>query len=145
MNFRSDHRNPFGEFEWQPQTLPAIGPAGFEIIVCWLMGGSVYAEQRMLSGPLWAFNTTYIESAVFAIVATAFLLPCIFAVGIWRNKATVTLSILGCLAWVVAPAWACFQSKWRPYENCLSKWERGHRRLPKNVNLRYLFFGPTDL
>jgi hypothetical protein len=75
------------------------------VIVCWLLGGSVFSEQRMLSGPLRAFNTTGGGGKTFAIAVTVLLLPCIFAVGLWRNKATITLSILGCLGWVALSFW----------------------------------------
>jgi hypothetical protein len=75
------------------------------VILCCLLGGSVYPEGRMLSGPLWGFNLASVGHARLAdagcaIVLTALLLPCIFAVGVWRNTATITLCVLGCLAWL---------------------------------------------
>ena len=82
----------------------AAAAAAF-VYVCWLMSGSVYAEPRMLCGPLGLFRYQDTASKVWAVEIMAVLLPCIFAVGVWRNAATIVLSVLALLCWVAYSFW----------------------------------------
>ena len=59
----------------------------------------------MLAGSVWLFRTQSVEDKVMGAAGTVLLLPCIFAVGVWRNGATVVLSILGLLLWVAVGFW----------------------------------------
>jgi hypothetical protein len=89
---------------WARLAVSAVIAMAF-LIVCWLAANSVYGDTRLLAGPLGFFRTQSIEDKVFGAIPTAILLPCIFAVGVWRNAGTIVLSILGLLSWVAVGIW----------------------------------------
>ncbi len=76
----------------------ALAGAAF-VFLCWLMSDNVDSLPRILSGPTSQFRAYQVEDKAFGVAVTAILLPCIFAVVIWRNKATVALAVLGLLFW----------------------------------------------
>lgn len=75
------------------------------VYICWLMSGSDYSTPRMFSGPLFLFRTQSSGDKASGIAMTAVLLPCMFAVGVWRNAATIVLSILAMLCWIALGFW----------------------------------------
>jgi hypothetical protein len=75
------------------------------LIVCWLAANSINGDMRLLAGPVGFFRTQSIEDKVFGAVPTALLLPCIFAVGVWRSAPTIVLSILALQCWVAVGIW----------------------------------------
>ncbi len=84
-----------------------VAAAAAFVYVCWLMSDSVYPEPRMLSGPVCLFHGQWSWGcdAELGLGMLVVLLPCIFAVGVWRNVATITLSILSCLVWAAIGFW----------------------------------------
>ena len=72
------------------------------VYACWLMSGTQYFELRVLAGPLFLFRTGAIADKVSAFPILAAWLSSIFAVGVWRNAATIMLSILALLCWVAS-------------------------------------------
>jgi hypothetical protein len=76
----------------------ALAAAAF-VFLCWLMNDNVNSLPRILSGPTSQFRTYQFEDQAIGVVVTAILLPCIFAVVIWRNKGTVALAVLALLFW----------------------------------------------
>jgi hypothetical protein len=70
------------------------------VYACWLMSGSLDLKLRTLSGPLLLFRSEAILDQVSVFPMLAVWLPSIFAVGVWRNAATIMLSILALLCWV---------------------------------------------
>jgi hypothetical protein len=59
----------------------------------------------MLAGPVWLFRTESIADKATGVIGTALLLPCIFAVGVWRNAGTFLLAIFAILCWLGAGLW----------------------------------------
>jgi hypothetical protein len=76
----------------------ALAGAAF-VFLCWLMSDNVDSLPRILSGPTSQFRAYQVEAQAFGVVVTVILLPCIFAIVIWRNKATVALAVLGLMYW----------------------------------------------
>ena len=74
--------------------------AAIFVYACWLMSGASDPQLQILSGPLFLFRTGPIEDKVSAFLILAAWLPSIFAVGVWRNAATIMASILALLCWV---------------------------------------------
>jgi len=75
------------------------------VVLCWGMSKSDYSETRMLAGPMWFLQTWGTEGHIIGVVAILILLPCIFAVSVWRNAATITLSIIALLCWLLISFW----------------------------------------
>ncbi len=73
------------------------------LFLCWLMASSVHGDTRLLAGPVGFFRTQ--SDKIIGSVLTVILLPCIFAVGVWRNATTVTMSILGLVCWIAVGVW----------------------------------------
>jgi hypothetical protein len=70
------------------------------------MAGSVYGDIRLFAGPVGFLRGTWsVTDLVSGAIPTGILLPCIFAVGVWRNTATVALSILGIMCWIAVGIW----------------------------------------
>ncbi|CEF49245.1 unnamed protein product [uncultured bacterium] len=75
------------------------------LFLCWIMAGSVYGDTRLLAGPVGFFRTQSVADKIGGAVPTGILLPCIFAVGVWRNTATIALSILAAFCWIAVGIW----------------------------------------
>jgi len=69
------------------------------------MGDSVHGETRMLAGPVAFFRSHTMENIASGAVGVAILLPCIFAVGVWRNPGTIVLAFLAGVCWVGIGVW----------------------------------------
>jgi hypothetical protein len=79
--------------------------AGAFLIVCRLMSDSVYGDTRLFAGPIWLFRTQSIEDKLLGGLGAGLLLPCIFAVGVWRSPATILLAILALVCWIGIGIW----------------------------------------
>src|SRR5262245_17538817 len=75
------------------------------LLVCWLMAGSVHGDTRLLAGPVGLLRTQSLTDLAMGSIPTGVLSVCIFVVGVWRNPGTVTLSIIGGLAWIAVGIW----------------------------------------
>jgi hypothetical protein len=81
------------------------------VAVCRVMSYSVYSEPRMLAGPVlllrygWPINEMLIPGNLIGAGLMVVLLPSIFAVCVWRNAATITLSIGACICWILIGLW----------------------------------------
>jgi hypothetical protein len=75
------------------------------VVFCSLMSHSFYSGPRTLAGPIVLFRTQGTEDHMIGGLVTVALLPLMFAVGVWRNWATLVLSILACLCWVGFGLW----------------------------------------
>lgn len=79
----------------------AAAAATLFVVVCWLMSVSVNSETRILAGPILFLQTWGTEDHVIGTVAMLVLLPSIFAVCVRRSVATITLSIIACICWIL--------------------------------------------
>ena len=59
----------------------------------------------MLAGPIWLFRTQSIDDKISGAIGVAILLPCMFVVGIWCNRFTIGLAVLGALSWLTVGFW----------------------------------------
>lgn len=108
---RADSTDPFDSSRfilssrWYVRLIVTTWVAAAFLAVTWVMGGSVFSEPRMLAGPLLLLRTWSSTDALFGVPALLVLLPCMFAVGVWRNALTVVLAIIGSLSWLTLGLW----------------------------------------
>jgi hypothetical protein len=85
------------------------------VVLCWAISHSVNSDTRILAGPILLFSLDGIRDDLTRSLVntdlkvgglvTGALLPSMLAVGVWRNWATVVLSILACICWVGFGLW----------------------------------------
>jgi hypothetical protein len=75
------------------------------LLLCWLIADSVDGDTRILAGPVGFFRTQDVTDKIIGSIPIGILLPCIFAVGLWRSTATVILSSLGLVLWIAVGIW----------------------------------------
>ena len=89
---------------WRRLAVTTIAAIAF-LIGCWLAANSVHGDTRLLAGPVGFFRTQSWADKVVGAVPTSVLVPCIFAVGVWRTPVAVGMSILGVLGWIAVGIW----------------------------------------
>jgi hypothetical protein len=89
---------------WLRSTGGAMAATIF-VTLCWLLSDNVNGDIRILAGPILFLRTWGTEDHIIGIAAVLTLLLSIFAVCVWRNAATITLSIIACLCWLLIGFW----------------------------------------
>ncbi len=68
--------------------------------LCWLVGKYRPQDFSILAGPVLLFRYGDVADQVCGAVGLAVFLPCLFAVGVRVNGATIALAILAAICWV---------------------------------------------
>ena len=75
------------------------------VIICWFAAQSDYGDTRLIAGPIGFFRSESEADATLGPILASLLLPCIFAVGLWRRPTTLAASVLGLLGWLAVGFW----------------------------------------